>query len=339
MLEELSAEIEAYVDRTLAALAPCAGAVVVSQGSETVWERYFPSTGVPPLSHPIAARSRWYIYSVTKSFAAALLLNLVSEGVTALDDPVVRYLPEFAHDDDDREAVTVRHLASHTAGVALPDELAISDEPKDIDLSEVQIRTEPGSAFNYSQLGMITLERAIEAATGEDFGAAMRSRVLAPLGLHDTHYLTRMRDDLPLVPIESGAAAEPERAFPLTSVPGRAGTGLYTTARDLNRFGRLWLGEGTLEGQTIFTPALQREAWTLHGVRADDGGRYGLLWWLFEGDGGYVMSGAAHSLCAVVPETQAVVTILRNHRGPHPGEYIYYDDKRRAVEFGRAMGV
>ncbi|MBN1876614.1 MAG: beta-lactamase family protein [Anaerolineae bacterium] len=330
-------EFEIYVISTLRALAPCAGALLISQRDQVLLERYFPSTGSPALVPPVDENALWYIFSVTKSFAAALLLNLATEGVVGLDEPVIHYLPDFAVHAAMRDKVTLRHLASHTSGVTVPDEPASLNDLASGSLDAVEIITEPGIAFNYSQLGMIILEYALEVATGDDFGTQMRARILDPLGLHDTRYLYDTGTSLPLLPIESGTSIAPERTFHVTPNPGRAGTGLYTTARDLHRFGQFWLTKGRFEGRTYFSSELRREVWTHHGTRESDGGRYGLLWWLFEEDGGYVMSGAAHSLCAVVPETQVVVTILRNHQGPAPGPYNYYEDKRQAVRFGKSL--
>jgi CubicO group peptidase (beta-lactamase class C family) len=87
--------------------------------------------------------------------------------------------------------------------------------------------------------------------------------------------------------------------------------GLYATARDVDRFGRLWLGDGEFEGRRFFTPKLKAEMWSLHGTHKVELSRYGLLWWLFAEEGGYVMAGAGKKVVAVIPEAGVVLTILR----------------------------
>jgi CubicO group peptidase (beta-lactamase class C family) len=109
------------------------------------------------------------------------------------------------------------------------------------------------------------------------------------------------------------------------------------TARDLNRYGQLWLSNGTLEGHHYFTSKLKKEAWKYHGKRASDNGRYSLLWWLFEAEGGYVISGATSTVTAVVPESNIVITVMRNHIGPKPGPFNFFDDKRTIVLFGKRL--
>ncbi|NIP17499.1 MAG: serine hydrolase, partial [Xanthomonadales bacterium] len=236
----------------------------------------------------------------TKSFVSALVLGLCQDGALALDDPVGKFLPAFREHGEgpfDRRKVTIRHLMSHTSGAAVDGEKAPESLPPGF--GNIEIVSEPGGDYRYSGLGMLILERAIEAATGRDFGALLDERVIRPLGLDSTGY------------VYAGSASE--RVLPLR--PGeyeysrnghRASEGLFTNARDLNAFGRFWL-----DTQSAFSADLRKEAWTWHGTRATDEGRYGLMWWLFEADGGYVMSGRESKINAVVPETGVVVTVIR----------------------------
>lgn len=91
----------------------------------------------------------------------------------------------------------------------------------------------------------------------------------------------------------------------------------------MNCFSQLWLTTGTFQGHKFFEEELKQEVWKYHGTRASDGGRYGLLWWLFEREAGYVISGAGHSVSAVFPEVNVVVMVTRNYVGPIPGSFKY----------------
>jgi CubicO group peptidase (beta-lactamase class C family) len=112
----------------------------------------------------------------------------------------------------------------------------------------------------------------------------------------------------------------------------RASAGLFTTARDLNRFGQFWL-----DPAAMFSKELRQQAWTWHGTRDSDQGRYGLMWWLFEDDGGYVMSGKDNKINAVVPETGVVVTVIRYPQARPGGGYRFIEDKRAMVLFGKRL--
>ena len=332
-------ELENYVRGTATALGNCPSAIVVSRNREILFEKYTAGIdGAAPLG-PVDAQSLWPIFSATKSYVAGLLLSLAKDRILMLDDPVSKYLPAFSTHGDgpyDRREVTIRHLASHTSGVALP-ERADSDALPDLNL--IRIETPPGEVFLYSGLGMHILERTAEAAAGADFEVLLRARILEPMGLSDTQYLYARDASLPMLPVNHAEADDPAGNYLLAVEGLRAHYGLYATARDCNRFGQLWLSDGTFEGHMYFTPELKREAWTYHGMRDSDKGRYGLLWWLFEDDGGYVISGAGAKATAVAPETGVVITVLRLPLKPSNGPFDFKEDKRTLVRFGNRLGM
>jgi CubicO group peptidase (beta-lactamase class C family) len=319
------AEFDAYLDQTARQLGGSPFAAVVSRQGEIIYERYDDGAGV--LGRPVDEQARWQVFSITKSFVTALVLGLCQDGAMALDDPVGRYLPAFREHGGgtfDRRDVTIRHLLSHTSGAAVDGDKSPDSLPPDF--GNVDIITEPGGGFEYSGLGMLILERALEAATGSDFAALLDQRVIGPLGLEATGYVHAGSAAGRVLPLKKGQ-------YEYSRSGHRASAGLYTTARDLNAFGRFWL-----EPDSMFSRDLRREAWTWHGTRASDQGRYGLLWWLFEEDGGYVMSGRENKINAVIPATGVVVTVIRYPQDRPAEGYRFIEDKRAMVVFGRRLG-
>jgi CubicO group peptidase (beta-lactamase class C family) len=317
-------EFDAYLEETAQQLGGSPFAAVVSRDGEIIFERYDDGQGI--LGRPVTEQSRWQVFSITKSFVTALVLGLCEDGRLSLDDPVGKYLPAFREHGDgpfDRNAVTIRHLMSHSSGAAYAGNKTPESLPPSLD--RIEIITKPGSAFQYSNLGMLILERTLEAVSGKDFAVLLRETIIDPLGLNATGY------------VYPGSATD--EALPLTKDTfhysmngGRAGAGLYTTARDLNLFGQLWLNP-----ESLFTRELREEAWTFHGMRATDQGRYGLLWWLFESDGGFVMSGRQSKINAVIPETNTVITVIRYPQAKPAEGYKFAEDKRAMVLFGKRL--
>jgi CubicO group peptidase (beta-lactamase class C family) len=317
-------ELDAYLEKTASQLGDSPFAAVVSKDGEIVYERYHDAQGV--LGRTIDVHSRWQIFSITKSFASALVLGLSQQGILSLDDPVSQYLPAFGEHGAghyDRRDVRIRHLLSHTSGAAF--EGSRTPESLPPDFGHIEIITEPGADFKYSGLGMMILERALEAATGQDYGSLLNARILAPLGLESTGFVYPGSATDRVLPLRKGF-------FHYSRNGARAGAGLYTNARDLNKFGQLWLNP-----VSMFSPELRQEAWTLHGIRENDGGRYGLLWWLFEDDGGYVMSGRENKINAVIPETNTVITVIRYPQAKAAKDYSFLEDKRAMVLFGKRL--
>ncbi len=317
-------EFDAYLDTTASQLGDSPFAAVVSKNGEIIYERYDDGQGV--LGRTVNEHSRWQVFSITKSFVSALVLSLCEDDLLSLDDPVSKYLPAFREHGDgpfDRRAVKIRHLLSHTSGAAVngnktPDSLPPSFE-------RIEIITAPGTGFKYSNLGMLILERTLEAASGKDLDTLLNERIIESLGLESTGYVYPGSATDQVLPLKKDL-------FHYSQSGRRAGAGLYTTARDLNTFGQFWLNP-----ESVFSRELRQEVWTYHGMRESDGGRYGLLWWLFESDGGYVMSGREYKINAVIPGTNSVITVIRYPQARAAKEYGFAKDKRALVLFGNRL--
>ncbi|WP_405922455.1 serine hydrolase domain-containing protein [Streptomyces sp. NBC_00122] len=146
------------------------------------------------------AGSRFRIGSVTKTFSAVVLLQLVSEQKVRLDSPVNRYLPGLLPDD----RITVRHLLSHRSGLAdytdtmfartVPGFEAVRTkvfgyrELVDLALKEPRT-TAPGAAYAYSNTNFVVVGMLIEKATGHSLATEYERRIIKPLGLRNTSYV------------------------------------------------------------------------------------------------------------------------------------------------------
>lgn len=186
--------------------------------------------------------------SLTKVVGLTTAVMLaVDDGLMDLDTPVVRYVPAFA--GEDRNAVTIRHLLTHTSG--LPAFRLLYRETADaaaaLALTDTTpLDSAPGTRFVYSDLGAIVLTQAVQAALGEPLDSVLARRVFGPLGMTSTRFRPPP-DWLPRVaPTEQDpwrgrmihGEVHDENAARLGGVSGHAG--LFGSARDLLRFGD-WL--------------------------------------------------------------------------------------------------
>ncbi|MFE0787175.1 serine hydrolase [Streptomyces mutabilis] len=145
-------------------------------------------------------RARFRVGSVSKTFTAVVVLQLVDEGRLVLDAPVNRYLPGLLPDD----RITVRHLLTHRSGLAdytdrmfhetVPGFEAVRNrvfghrELVDLSLSEPRT-TEPGAAYKYSNTNFVVAGMLIERATGNPVAREYRRRIAGPLRLRNTSYV------------------------------------------------------------------------------------------------------------------------------------------------------
>jgi CubicO group peptidase (beta-lactamase class C family) len=154
------------------------------------------------------AQTPFFIGSITKSFTALAVMQLVEAGKVALDTPIQRYLPWFRVADPQASAqITVRHLLNQTSGLPLlPSEAALADFDDRPDAIERQVRglsglklTRPvGSKVEYSNFNYNILGLVVEAASGETYADYIQKHIFNPLGMHHSYSskAAAQKDDL-----------------------------------------------------------------------------------------------------------------------------------------------
>lgn len=329
------ATLDSYVHETMARLHPSSAAILVSRGERVIHERYVTGSfaGMPP--SPINAESLFPLASVTKAFTAGVLMALVDRGRVDLDAPIATYLPEMARPGTgphSRAQVTLRHLASHTSGLQYP-----RNEP-DGPIGSVEAITAPGHDFCYSETGMNVLQAVLEAATGQPWQDLLQTLLLDPLDLTSTRYIRKLDPALALVPARAGDFADPADHYFFTRARGLTGSGLYAPAREVNRYSQAWAQHGTVGGKRLFSAEQVAAAARPHAMLDASSAAYGLLWWVFPAAGALVMSGATHTVSAIVPATATVVTVMRNFYGDLPAGFRFAADKQRLVDLAVSIG-
>ncbi|MFF7635002.1 serine hydrolase domain-containing protein [Kitasatospora sp. NPDC008050] len=232
----------------------------VRQDGHTRWRG---SAGTADLATgaPVPARARFRIASVTKTFVATVLLQLVGEGRVQLDAPVEEYLPGEVPNGSQ---ITVRELLTHTSGLYNYD-----DDPRYGLTDEASVETwlatgrwqthraadlvgaafthppsfEPGRGWQYSNTGYLLLGMVIERVTGHSWQDEVTGRIIRPLGLHAT-IMPTTSPDLPGPHIDgylNTAAGPADNTRFSPSIAGAAGAGI-SDAGDLSRFTAALLG-------------------------------------------------------------------------------------------------
>jgi CubicO group peptidase (beta-lactamase class C family) len=144
------------------------------------------------LQVPVKPETIFQSGSVGKQFAATAVMMLVEEGKMGLEDPLTKYFPDAPAT---WKQVTVRELLSHTAG--------FTDYPKDFDMRKDYTEAEllkivegiplaypPGTSWDYSNLGYLTLGIVIHKVTGEFYGDFLQGRIFRPLGMSTTRIIS-----------------------------------------------------------------------------------------------------------------------------------------------------
>jgi len=132
---------------------------------------------------PAGDASRFVIYSATKAVVASAVWQLLGEGSVALGQKVCELIPEFA--TNGKDVVTVEQVLLHTAGFPHAPMRPDADRAARLEtFARWRLNWEPGSRFEYHATSAHwVLAELLERVDGEDFRAAVRRRVLDPLGL------------------------------------------------------------------------------------------------------------------------------------------------------------
>ncbi|MGR6919732.1 serine hydrolase domain-containing protein [[Actinomadura] parvosata] len=204
-------------------------------------------------ARPAPVDGRFRIGSVTKSFTAAVVLQLAGEGKLSLSDSLERWLPGLVAGGS---RITVRHLLQHTSGIpeysttmfdrwGIPKERLRTWSARELVKMADDLPREfaPGARYGYSNTNFIVLGMLIEKVTGSSYAAEVRQRILRPLGLHGT-FVPEASPEVPgphahaYVPVTRAGQTVPVDVTRFNpTMAGSAGEIISTTA-DLNRFFR-----------------------------------------------------------------------------------------------------
>ena len=237
---------------------------------------------------PLQKDSIFRIYSMTKPITGVAMMMLYEEGKWRLDDPVTRYIPEFArlkvyagkNDDgspkleDAKRSMTMRELMTHTGGLGYvlnannPVDKMIIDanvlnaraplQDMITGLAKIPLLAQPGTRWSYS-IGVDVQGYLVEKFSGQPFAEFVRTRIFEPLGMKDTAFYVPKEKLLRLAQVHTGAGANlavDENRPDATLVPAgpSGGGGLFSTAADYARFCEMLLQGGQFKGVRLLAP-------------------------------------------------------------------------------------
>ncbi|MCL2464802.1 MAG: beta-lactamase family protein, partial [Micrococcales bacterium] len=277
--------------------------------------------------------SLFQIGSVTKTWTATVVMQLVEEGKIGLDQRVKDILPDFKLVSDElTNGGTVRHLLNHTSGI--DGDVFVDTGRGDDNLAkymtvlETAVQIFPlGATWSYCNSGFSILGRIIEVVTGQVWDAAMRERLYTPLGL--THTCTLPEEALLFDTAVGHVVGLPEpKVAPVWMLQRSAGpAGLINASiADLLTFGRLHLCDGVTADGTRVLSAENMQA--MHAFSADNPEKYllGESWGLgferFDWGGARLFGHDGNTLgqaafLRIYPDARLVVGLLTNDSSAH----------------------
>jgi CubicO group peptidase (beta-lactamase class C family) len=239
---------------------------------------------------PIGEDNVFWVASMTKMFAGASVMALVDEGKLSLDDPVTKFIPQLnkwmvvAEKDESHvllkpvaHPVTIRHVLSHTSGLAGSAELqqvtgSDSTPLKARALSSVTgpLQWQPGEKYQYGNQGMNVAARVVEIVSGMPYEQFLQTRFFDPLGMKETTFWPDESQVARLAGaygpnMEKNGYARGGISFLTKPYSDRvhrypeAGGGLFSTTHDVFRYGLMLANDGELKGRRYLSHAAMEE--------------------------------------------------------------------------------
>ncbi|QWG34146.1 class C beta-lactamase-related serine hydrolase [Bacillus mycoides] len=268
--------------------------MLVMQKGNVIFENYYNGYGPDATFH---------VASVTKTIISALIGICIDKGyIKSINQKVIEFFPEY---NLKASEVTVRHLLTMTAPYPYVEwqepleELCTQMDWVKYTLNRAGKGGEIGS-FKYSSAGAHLLSAIITSVTGKSAREFANDHLFQPIGMREIpNYNMKAfgfhdlfgKDVKGWVHDPNGISA--------------GGWGLTLTARDMAKFGRLYLNKGIYGGKQILSKSWVKESTIMNG------NLYGYLWWLREEDGifSYCAMGDGGNVICCIPEKELVVAI------------------------------
>jgi len=216
--------------------------------------------------NPVSKNTQFRIGSTSKVLTSAGLARLVDKRVIDLNLPISNYAPELPNTE--WQEITVRQLASHTAGIPHYKEnsdfwgmlktLALTTHYDDVNdavaiFDDSDLLFPPGTRFSYSSLGTVLLSKVMQDAAKQPYQTIMRDMVFEPLGLHNTMPEPKDKSNSNLATFywnNQGAQSEvtPWRDVDLSH--RLAGGGFISTSSELVKIGSSFLNSAFISRDT-----------------------------------------------------------------------------------------
>lgn len=189
--QKVLSQYEEFIQRAIRAGTSPGAAVAIVKDSSIIYLKGF---GLKEIGEPdsINTNTVFRLGSVSKCFASVLAGTLVSDHVFNWDDPLIKYLPDFAlKSKESTEKLTVRHVLSHTIGLPYHAFTNMIEERASLDtlfrdLRYLDLIGEPGKVYSYQNVGYSLIGEVIKATTHKSFEEALTEKVFRPLHMKNS---------------------------------------------------------------------------------------------------------------------------------------------------------
>jgi CubicO group peptidase (beta-lactamase class C family) len=309
-------KIDAFIQQTITQYRIPGLAVALVQDGQVLFTQGYGQAGP---GRPVTPQTQFYLGSVSKSFTALAVMQLVEQGKLELDAPVQRYLPWFqvAQGVNASSQITVRHLLNHTSGLSESADPGVTNfSPSLVEqvrqMRRARLTAPAGSRYQYDSQNYRVLALLVETASGQPFAEYLDQHIYAPLGMANS---TANPDQLTNLAQGYSMFLGQPFARPQAFQPGGLGSGyLVSSAEDLSKYMLSMLNHGA----GLVQPATYQQIMT---PPAGIDSEYGMGWVITTSTDGYRVIYHGGALAAfdafviLLPDQNLGLAFLSNQNG------------------------
>jgi CubicO group peptidase (beta-lactamase class C family) len=274
---------------------------------------------------PLTTTSIFHWASVSKTFVATAIMQLVEQGKIDLDEKLVAYVPFFKQRDSTYKEITIRQMLNHTSGIGDVDDYEWDDPQYDDAALEKFVRSirhdklafAPGKDWSYSNTAYETLGLVIARVSGMPFETYIRKNILDPLEMNQTSFIyPEIPDSMRVHGHVWGGKPLVSNVYPYNRMHAPSST-LNSNVIEMTHYAMAHLHRGQYKDKRILADSTYNLLWT-NSVTIAGAPQIGLAWWLKEHEGVKTVSHAGgdtgfRSYFMLIPEKNMAITLVSNY--------------------------
>lgn len=243
------------------------GAILVGRNGKVVPPRFFGRMGPEADAPAIRNDAMFLMASITKPITYMGAMLLVERGMLNLNDPVVRYIPEFT--GGDKEHVLVRNLFTHTSGLPdmLPDDLKLRSQRVPLQrfldgaAKDTKLLFKPGTKISYQSMGTALVADIIQRLSGKSIAEFLKTEIFDKLGMSSSGLGSKGFARERLVRVQTPDYQTDEKSNWNSEYWQQLGApwgGMFCSSEDFAVICQLLLNKGSWAGVRLLSPASVR---------------------------------------------------------------------------------
>ena len=298
--------------------------IAVTRGQQIAYSKSFGVTNLQT-KKKLAPYHTFHIASISKTFTATAVMQLVESGKIDLNAPLISYLPYFKMNDERHRVITIKQMLNHTSG--MPDvedyewEKSVSDEGAAEryarSLVDKKLISSPGLEFHYSNMAFDVMADLVGKVSGMSFEKFVKENILLPLEMYESSfYFPEIKDSLKTTP-HTASPPKVSLVYPYNRMHAPSST-LNSNVLELSHWAIANMYHGEYNGKKILSSATHTIMMTpTFVVNNDRKTSIGLSWFMYSYRGlmNYEHGGSDlgyKSMLTLIPEKKIGIIILCN---------------------------